>query len=101
MTLQAPPGGTHGNRTDGDRWLIVASAMGSAKHPAWLHNLAAHPDEAWIEIGRDIVKVRPEILGGDERAAAWAKIVAATPQYGKDETQTDREIPVVRLTREP
>jgi deazaflavin-dependent oxidoreductase (nitroreductase family) len=150
MTLQTPPGGTHGARSmggpmirfgarimaamyrrsgrmassmvllttvgaksgerrvapvgftsDGDRWLIAASAQGSAKNPAWLHNLAVHPDQVWIELGKDKVKVRPEILAGDERVAAWARIVAATPQFGKYETQTDREIAVVRLAREP
>src|SRR5437879_1395102 len=36
---------------DGEAWLIVASAGGAARHPAWLRNLAAHPDEVWIQIG--------------------------------------------------
>ena len=86
---------------DGDgRWLIVATAQGAARNPAWLHNLAEHPDQVWIEIGHEQVKVRPETLAGDERAAAWARFVAKTPQYGKYGTQTDREIAVVRLTRE-
>jgi deazaflavin-dependent oxidoreductase (nitroreductase family) len=31
-----------------DAWLVV-SAAGSAHHPAWYHNLAAHPDQVWIE----------------------------------------------------
>jgi deazaflavin-dependent oxidoreductase (nitroreductase family) len=124
MTPQTPPGGTHGARSMGGPMirfgarmmsamyrrsgrmassmvLIAASAQGSAKNPAWLHNLAVHPDQVWIELGKDKVKVRPEILAGDERAAAWARIVAATPQFGKYETQTDREIAVVRLAREP
>src|SRR6266699_3419530 len=26
-----------------DAWLVVASAGGSAHHPAWYHNIAAHP----------------------------------------------------------
>jgi len=91
-----------GYTADGaDRWLIVASDGGSAKNPGWLHNLAEHPDQVSIEIGHDKVNVQPEILAGDERAAAWATVVAATPQYGKYETQTDREISVVRLTRAP
>ena len=29
---------------DGDRVTIVASKLGHAKHPAWFHNLRAHPD---------------------------------------------------------
>src|ERR671923_311471 len=31
-----------------DSWLIVASAAGAARNPAWYYNLAAHPDQVWI-----------------------------------------------------
>jgi len=82
------------------RWLIVGSAGGQAKHPGWLHNLAQNPDQAWIEVGRERSKVHPELLNGDERGTAWKRIVAEAPQFGKYEHTTDREIPVVRLTRE-
>jgi len=86
---------------DGDgRWLIVGSAGGRPTQPAWLHNLAAHPDQAWIEIGHDKWKVRPEPIEGAARDEAWKRIVAEAPQFGKYETTTDREIPVVRLIRE-
>jgi deazaflavin-dependent oxidoreductase (nitroreductase family) len=81
-------------------WLVVASAGGQAKQPAWLINLSHNPDRAWVEVGRDRYKVRPEILGGEERATAWKRIVAEAPQFGGYETKTDREIPVVRLSRE-
>ena len=82
------------------RWLIVGSAAGGAKQPSWLHNLAAHPDRVWVEIGRERIKVRPEILDRDARAAAWKRVVAEAPQFGAYETTTDRKIPVVRLIRE-
>jgi deazaflavin-dependent oxidoreductase (nitroreductase family) len=85
---------------DGDgRWLVVGSAGGAAKHPAWFHNLAQSPDKVWVDVGRDRYKVTPELLQGDERATAWARIVAEAPQFGGYLTQTDRELPVVRLTR--
>ena len=83
-----------------DGWLVVGSAGGQAKQPAWLTNLARNPDRAWVEVGRDRFKVRPEILRGEERATAWKRIVAEAPQFGGYETKTDREIPVVRLTRD-
>jgi deazaflavin-dependent oxidoreductase (nitroreductase family) len=87
---------------DGDgRWLVVGSAGGSAKHPAWVHNLARSPDKVWVEVGRDRFKVWPELLRGDERAAAWKRVVAEAPQFGGYEHKTDRDIPVIRLTREP
>jgi deazaflavin-dependent oxidoreductase (nitroreductase family) len=83
------------------KWLVVGSNNGSARHPSWLRNVAAHPDQVWIEFGDEKHKVRPEILRGEERAAAWEQVVREAPQFGTYTTKTDREIPVVRLTREP
>lgn len=81
-----------------DSWLIVASAAGAAAHPAWYVNLAREPD-ATIEIAGRRIDVRAESLHGAEREREWARIVSLAPGYGKYEQQTDREIPVVRLTR--
>lgn len=87
---------------EGDgQWLVVGSAGGAAKHPAWIHNLARNPDKVWVDVGRDRYKVTPELLRGDERATAWERIVAEAPQFAGYPQQTDREIPVVRLTRTP
>jgi deazaflavin-dependent oxidoreductase (nitroreductase family) len=86
---------------DGEgRWLVVGSFAGAAKHPAWLINLARNPDRVWAQIDRDRFKVRPDVLRGDERLAAWERIIAKGPTYANYQRQTDREIPVVRLTRE-
>jgi len=86
---------------DGDgRWLVVGSAGGAAKHPAWIHNLARSPDKVWVDVGRERHKVTPELLHGDERATAWERIVVDAPQFAGYLQQTDRELPVVRLTRE-
>jgi deazaflavin-dependent oxidoreductase (nitroreductase family) len=80
-------------------WLIVGSGMGSAKHPAWFTNLARNPDEVTVQIGRDRFRVTPTLLEGDEREKAWQRIVKQSPAFGKYPTTTDRQIPVVRLTR--
>jgi deazaflavin-dependent oxidoreductase (nitroreductase family) len=86
---------------EGDgRWLVVGSAGGAARHPAWIYNLARNPDKVWVDVGKDRVKVRPGLLHGDERATAWSRIVAEAPQFGGYLHKTDRELPVVRLTRE-
>ena len=82
-----------------DAWLVVASAGGSAHHPAWYHNIAAHPDQVWIEFGRRQLRVIPTQLGGDERAQAWQRITQLQPRYAKYEQKTDRAIPVIRLSR--
>ena len=83
---------------DGSKsWLIVASGGGTASNPAWLHNLAKHPDQAWAEIGSQKVRVTPETLQGDERAQAWKRITTQAPAFKSYETSTDREIAVIRL----
>jgi deazaflavin-dependent oxidoreductase (nitroreductase family) len=78
-------------------WLVVASGAGSLKHPAWFVNLARNPDQVSIEIGGRQIKVEPQSLRGEERAAAWRKVVALAPGYAAYEKRTDREIPILRL----
>ncbi len=82
-----------------DAWLVVASAGGSAHHPAWYHNIAAHPDQVWIEFGGRTMRVTPTQLDGDARAQAWQRITQSQPRYSGYERKTDRAIPVIRLTR--
>jgi deazaflavin-dependent oxidoreductase (nitroreductase family) len=81
---------------DGE-WLIVASAGGAAKNPAWYYNLKAHPDRVFIEIGRDKRAVTAEQLHGAEFDTAWQRITTEAPQFGAYQTKTDRPIPVIRL----
>jgi deazaflavin-dependent oxidoreductase (nitroreductase family) len=83
----------------GESRLIVASNAGAAMHPAWYVNLARRPDGAAIDVDGHHYGVNADSLRGPERDRAWARIVALAPGYGKYEQQTDREIPVVRLTR--
>jgi deazaflavin-dependent oxidoreductase (nitroreductase family) len=91
-----------GGFPDGENaWLVAASLGGAARHPAWFLNMAKHPDEIWLEVGPERFKVRGESLEGPERDQALARIAAIAPRYGKYQEKTDREIPIVRLTREP
>ncbi len=82
-----------------DAWLVVASASGSAHHPAWYHNIAAHPDQVWIEFGGRHMRVNATQLDGDARAHAWQRITQIQPRYAGYEQKTDRAIPVIRLSR--
>jgi deazaflavin-dependent oxidoreductase (nitroreductase family) len=83
---------------DGDEaWLVVASAGGTAKNPAWYANMAAHPDQVWIELPDRKLQVTPEQLAGERREAAWQRITAAQPRFAKYQTKTDRSLPVIRL----
>jgi deazaflavin-dependent oxidoreductase (nitroreductase family) len=85
---------------DGEEaWLVVASAGGSAQNPAWYHNIAAHPDQVWIEFGGRQLRVNPTQLSGEARKQAWQRITQRHPRYAGYQTKTDREIPVIRLAR--
>jgi deazaflavin-dependent oxidoreductase (nitroreductase family) len=85
---------------DGDNaWLVVASFGGAAHHPGWYHNIAANPDEVWIEVSGRRHHVRPEQLQGARRAEAWARITASIPSMGGYQEKTDRVLPVLRLVR--
>ncbi len=82
-----------------DAWLVVASRGGSARHPDWYVNMARNPDKVRIQFGGRNFPVRPESLKGSEREEAWRRIVSLAPGYGAYQEKTDREIPVVRLTK--
>ena len=81
-----------------DAWLICAAFGGNAKNPAWYHNIAAHPDQVEIEVGGRPVKVTPAQLTGEERAAAWQRITTTLPRFNGYAANTDRQLPVIRLT---
>jgi deazaflavin-dependent oxidoreductase (nitroreductase family) len=81
---------------DGSR-LIVASAAGAPRNPAWYYNLAAHPDQVRIDVNGETIEVRAEQLHGAERAEAWQQIITAAPRFAEYQTKTDRELPVIRL----
>lgn len=87
---------------DGDRddsWFVVASNAGSARHPGWAFNLANNPDRASVDLGDGEFPVEAEVLTGAERESAWNQVVELAPGYGHYLEQTDREIPIIRLTR--
>lgn len=78
-------------------WLIVASAAGAPKNPAWYYNIAAHPDNVRIELAGHTVAVTAEQLHGAARDEAWRQIIAAAPRFAKYQEKTDRELPIIRL----
>lgn len=82
-----------------DSWLVVASAAGAPKNPAWYYNIAANPDNVWIETTDGKVAVFAEQLQGSERDQAWNQITSASTLFAKYQKKTDRELPVIRLVR--
>ncbi|CAL9486397.1 nitroreductase family deazaflavin-dependent oxidoreductase [Streptomyces sp. enrichment culture] len=82
----------------GRGWILVGSNFGRPGHPAWSHNLLAHPDAEISWKGRDI-PVTARLLAGEERAAAWRAVLAFWPPYAAYQARVDREIRVFRLVR--
>ncbi|HEV3000814.1 MAG TPA: nitroreductase family deazaflavin-dependent oxidoreductase [Solirubrobacteraceae bacterium] len=84
---------------DGDRVVVVASKGGVDRHPAWFHNLRAHPDTE-VELPREgRVRVRARVAADDERERLWPRAVAVYKPYADYQTYTERKIPLVVLER--
>ncbi|MFE5753284.1 nitroreductase family deazaflavin-dependent oxidoreductase [Streptomyces massasporeus] len=82
----------------GGSWILVGSNFGRPGHPAWSHNLLAHPDAEISWKGRD-VPVTARLLAGEERAAAWRALLRFWPPYAAYQARVEREIRVFRLVR--
>ena len=82
---------------DGDRVTIVASKMGMDHHPAWLHNLRAHPDVTFG--GRPF---RAEVVEDErERDRLWRLADQVFPPYAsyrERAARAGRSIPIIQLT---
>ena len=78
--------------------LVVASAMGQERHPAWRYNLEANP-ECEVQRTGERYRARAELLSDAEKAALWDEIREAIPQQRVYEKRTDRNIRVFRLRR--
>jgi deazaflavin-dependent oxidoreductase (nitroreductase family) len=79
-------------------WIVVASAGGTANHPGWYHNLAAHPDQVWAEVSGTKRHVKVEQLEGEMRDRVWALVTQQAPRFEGYLAKTDRQLPVLRLT---
>ncbi|MHA7838581.1 MAG: nitroreductase family deazaflavin-dependent oxidoreductase [bacterium] len=81
----------------GDR-LVVASAMGSERHPAWRYNLEANADVEVQAVG-ERYRARAEMLSDDEKGAIWDEFREQVPMIRVYERRTDRNIRVFRIRR--
>jgi deazaflavin-dependent oxidoreductase (nitroreductase family) len=78
----------------GGEYALVGSMGGAPRHPVWVYNLRANPDEVAIQDGATPSPVTVREVTGEERAAWWDRAVAAFPPYAEYQQKTDREIPV-------
>ena len=83
---------------DGDDYLVVASKGGAPAHPAWYLNLEQDP-EVEVQVGAERFKARARTATADERPRMWKTMTTEWPAYDDYQTKTDREIPIVVITR--
>ena len=83
---------------DGDRYLVVASKGGAARHPDWYLNLVADPSVR-VQVGPDKFAARATTARPEEKARLWRVMTKIWPAYDEYQTRTRREIPVVILER--
>jgi deazaflavin-dependent oxidoreductase (nitroreductase family) len=81
---------------DGDRFVIVASKGGFARHPAWFHNLKANPDTT-IQVGSRRIPSKARVATAAERKRLWPRVVDIWSDYAEYQKRTERKIPLVIL----
>jgi deazaflavin-dependent oxidoreductase (nitroreductase family) len=81
----------------GSLLVVVASKAGAGRHPAWYHNVRAHPDvEVTVDGRRRPVRARE--ADGAERDRLWAMVCDNYSGYATYQRRAgDRVIPVVVL----
>ncbi|GCE21595.1 nitroreductase family deazaflavin-dependent oxidoreductase [Dictyobacter kobayashii] len=81
-------------QADGDRLIVVASFMGSPKHPAWYLNLKANP-EVTVEVGGETFAA----IASDTDDSEREELLKKWPFVQEHQQQTSRQIPFVALQR--
>lgn len=87
-----------GYAADDDRIIVIASYNGAPSHPAWYHNLVAHP-EATVEVGSERFQVRATVIEGEERERLWNRLAEQYSFLVEHQRKTTRQIPLVALER--
>lgn len=86
-----------------DRFFIIASKGGAVAHPAWYHNLVAHP-EVIAEYGGTYdaspQTVTAAVLSGAERNDVFEWVAGLNATFAGYQARTERLIPVVELRKE-
>ena len=84
---------------DDGRYAVAASSGGSPQHPAWYHNLKAHPSIT-VEVGAETFTAVAQELDDAARAELWPTLVARHPTLGQHQAKITRQVPVFVLTRQ-
>ncbi|MEU4155403.1 nitroreductase/quinone reductase family protein [Actinoplanes sp. NPDC026670] len=85
---------------DQGRVLVIGSNGGARRHPAWLHNVLAHP-VVQVEDGPFVYEAAATVLSGPERDVVFARAVESDSGWADYERRSGRELPVVALEAVP
>ena len=77
--------------------VLVASAGGNDKPPAWYLNITSNPEVTVRVGGKSPQRMRAETASAEERARLWPIITKDHSNYAGYQRRTKREIPVVIL----
>lgn len=78
-------------------YAVVASYGGAPVHPAWYHNVLAHP-EVDLRDGATIRRLRAREVSGAEKDGVWRIADAIWPDFpGYRAAAAPRDIPVLLL----
>jgi deazaflavin-dependent oxidoreductase (nitroreductase family) len=80
-------------------YALVGSDGGAHRHPSWVHNLRAHPDQVLVQDGPEPFQATVRELSGEEREDWWRRAVDAYPPYESYQRKTERLIPVFLAER--
>ena len=84
---------------DGERLVLVASKGGMSQHPLWFRNLEANP-KVEVELpGTGKIPMLAQRASDEEKALLWPRLCEIYPDYDDYQARTERNIPVVILTR--
>ncbi len=83
----------------GEGFILIASAFGSRRHPAWYHNLRAHP-VVDVQLAQLTRRYRASEATGDERRSCWEQATAVYAGYADYQRRSGRVIPILILTPE-
>jgi deazaflavin-dependent oxidoreductase (nitroreductase family) len=78
------------------RLVVVASAMGAPRHPAWYHNIRHNP-LVLVETDSETFEAMASLP--PDRDPLFAEIVARAPGFADYQARTTRVLPVVELHR--
>jgi deazaflavin-dependent oxidoreductase (nitroreductase family) len=83
---------------DGDDLVIVGSRGGSDAPPAWWLNLKANP-RTTVQVGSERSQVVAREANAEETQSLWPRLVAMYSGFDAYQQRTEREIPVIVLSR--